>query len=152
LVGLPFSAENSDAGTIGVHGDDKATDSPEDAVFDATDNPDPALGDFVCGRGRDQQMDKSDEPDVLQVDAKKQSNTKDGFNRSGDIHPCCRGFEAGLHKKIQRGRNRDLSNDVRNEKHCARYTQDIELVEQIEFVGKRHGINPPWWFVSGSHL
>jgi hypothetical protein len=61
---------------IGVHGDDKAADCPKDAIFDPADNPDPALGDFVGGRGRDQQVDESDEADVLQIDAKKQSEAK----------------------------------------------------------------------------
>jgi hypothetical protein len=98
LVELPFSAENSDAGMVGVHGDDKAADCPEHAIFDAPDDSDPAFCDLVCGRSRDQQMDESDEPDVLQIDAKKQTDAEDGFDCSCDIHPCCRWLETGLHK------------------------------------------------------
>jgi hypothetical protein len=34
---------------------------------------------------------------------------------------------------------------MRNEKHRTSDTQDVEFVEQVEFVGKRHSGSPRWF-------
>ncbi len=88
-------------------------------------------------------MDEGNEGDILKIDAEKQSDAQDRLNRARDVHPGRRWLEAGLDEEFQRCRHGDLAHDVRNEEHRADDAQDIELIEQIEFVGKRHVRCPP---------
>src|SRR5262245_18588107 len=74
IAGTSFSAENSNAGIMGVDGDHQTADRPEYAILDASDHPDPALGHLISCGGCHEQVDKGDEGDILQVDAEKQAN------------------------------------------------------------------------------
>src|SRR5262245_27469369 len=130
----------------GVHGDQQTADGPEHAIFDAANYPNPAFGHLIGRGGSDQQMDEGDECDILQVDAKKQADTEERLNRSCDIHPGSGRLEAGFDEKLKRRRYCNFSDDMWNEKHRADNSQKIEFVEQIEFVGKRHGAFPHWVF------
>jgi hypothetical protein len=95
-------------------------------------------------------MDEGDERDILQIDSEKQANAEHGLDCAGDIHPGGRRLEAGLDEKLEGGRDRDFADDVRNEKEGANDAQDIEFVEQVEFVGKRHGGGPPGGSLHGN--
>src|SRR5215475_5276423 len=134
-----------------MHGHDQTTDCPEHAIFNAADDPDPALGDLVSGRSRDQQMDKGDKADIGSVDAEKKANGKYGFDRARDIHPGRRRLESRLDEELKCRRNRDLADDVRNEKQRADDAQDVELMEQVEFVGPRHRI-PRMTFLAENYI
>ena len=131
------------AGCRSAHGDDKTADRPEYAIFDAPDHPNPTLCNLVGGGTRNQQMDECDEGDILEVNAEKQSDAKDRLDRAGDIHPGRRRLEACLDEELKRCRHGDLADDVRNKEHRTDNAQDVELIEQIEFVGKRHVRCPP---------
>jgi hypothetical protein len=90
----------------------------------------------------DEQMEEGDKAHIGGVDAKEKPNGEEGLDRAGDIHPGCGRLEAGLDEELERRRHCELADDVRNEKHRAGDAQDVELIEQVEFVGKRHGNSP----------
>ena len=124
---------------IGVHGDDQAADRPEHAIFDAADHPDPALGHLVGRGGRDQQMDEGDEADILRCKCRRTSRCASTVSIAPAIYIQVAG---GL--KPASTKNSSVAGTVILPMICgmknsaADDAQDVEFVEQVEFVGERH--------------
>jgi hypothetical protein len=100
-------------------------------------------------------MNEGDECGVSGIDAEEQKDRQESLDRGGDIHPELRRFEAGGDVKFQGLWYRELADDMRDEEQRAGNAQQIEPVQQIEFVGQRHA--PPGGLANGrapgnSHL
>ncbi len=87
-------------------------------------------------------MDECDEGNILEVDTEKQPDAQDRLDRTRDVHPGCGRLEARFDEELQRRRHGDLANDMGNKENRADNAQDVEFVEQVELVGKRHAVVP----------
>src|SRR5208282_6877726 len=72
------------------------------------------------------------------VDAKYKTDREHSLDRAGDVHPGCRRFEPGGDEKVERGGDRELGDDMRDEEGAADDAQDIEFIQEIEVIGDRH--------------
>src|ERR1039457_802271 len=136
-------AENSDgfcsapdaARVIGMHGDDGATNRPEQAKFGAADVPQPFAGDFIDTNRGDQKLDGHDRGANGGVDVENQTGGEHDLDGAGQIHPEFRRLEPGGDEEAKRRRDVEFAVNVRNHEQPADQSQDVEFVEQIEVGG-----------------
>src|SRR6516165_3249607 len=117
------------AALVGVHRHHQAGKGPEQAVFVATDIPQPLAGHLVYAGGGDQEMDACNRASERGEDAEDQADGEHDLDDTGKIHPELGRLEFGGDEETERSRLSKLGVDVRDQEQTADQAQDIEFIE-----------------------
>src|SRR5580704_20197 len=103
-----------------MHRHDQTADRPEQAIFEATDIPQPfAVRHFPDGGGRTQEVEKAKRAGVERQNRKFQSDGDKSFDDASGVHPSRRRIELCGDEESERLRNEEFRIDMRNEEKSA---------------------------------